>query len=161
MDARRRLSVEERARPSAISRFLGYGAVAPVAILVVGAIVLEGALAALARQLAVLWGAAILVFLAGVRRGLSFRTPGGARAIQIATMTWYFAVGLAAALASLATTLPWLGPALTTLGFASLLVLDPAAARRAEAPLFFERLRPPQMGLASALYAVLLVDGVI
>lgn len=157
----RRLSVAERARPSAPSRFLGYGAVAPVAILVVGALALEGAFAALSRQLAVLWGAAILIFLAGVRRGLSFRTPGGARAIQIATMAWYFAVGLAAALASLATTLPWLGPGLATLGFASLLLLDPAAARREEAPLFFERLRPLQMGVASALYAVLLVHGVI
>jgi hypothetical protein len=161
MAPRRRIEAEERARPAALSRFLGWGAVAPVALCLIGVLAFEGAESALARQLGVLWGAAILIFLAGVRRGLSFRTPGGARAAQIATMAWYFVVGLAAALASLATAPPWLGPALALAGFASLIALDPPAARRAEAPLFFLRLRPPQMGTASALYAAMLVASVV
>lgn len=156
MDERRRIAAEERASPSALSSLLGWSAVAPIALCLAGVLALDGALSALARQLGVLWGAAILVFLAGVRRGLSFRTPGGARAAQLATMGWYFLVGLSAALASLATAIPWLGPALALAAFASLVLLDPPAARREEAPLFFARLRPAQMGTASALYAAML-----
>ena len=45
--------------------------------------------------LAQLWGSAILIFLAGVRRGLSFFTGGGERPVQIATMIWLFLLGLA------------------------------------------------------------------
>jgi hypothetical protein len=44
------------------------------------------------------WGSAILIFLGGVRRGLSFRTPGGPTKAQIATMFWLFGLGLLALL---------------------------------------------------------------
>ena len=50
-------------------------------------------------------GAAILLFLAGVRRGLSFRTPGGATAGQIAASLWYFAAGFGFLLCGLFMTL--------------------------------------------------------
>ncbi len=92
------------------------------------------------------WGGAILTFLAGVRRGVSFRTPGGVTAAQIATMLWLFCLGFAAVgLTALA--LPRAAALLLLLGYLSLAVLDPAAARRLEAPLYFARLRPVQMAV--------------
>ena len=100
------------------------------------------ALAALALRLAVLWGAALLLFLAGVRRGLSFRTPGGPRLSQLGMMLGLFLAGLLALLLPLAWAL-----LLLWAGFLALLVLDPVAARREEAPLYFARLRPPQMAV--------------
>ncbi|KQT58621.1 hypothetical protein ASG52_21030 [Methylobacterium sp. Leaf456] len=97
--------------------------------------------------LTLLWGCAILLFLSGVRRSVSVRTEGGARATQIVTMLGPFLLGFAALVAfapgSVVTAL-----ILLMLGFTAIAVLDPIAARRGEAPLFFERLRPFQMPLA-------------
>lgn len=45
---------------------------------------------------------------------------------------------------------------LLILGFLSLTILDPIAARRGEAPLFFARLRPAQIPLAILGLAALL-----
>ena len=92
-------------------------------------------------RLTIIWGGGILAFLAGVRRGLSFRTPGGEAFAQIATMLWLFMLAVAA-LAS-----PWLVSAATMLlvGYISVAILDPRAAARQEVPLFFARLRPLQM----------------
>jgi hypothetical protein len=66
-------------------------------------------------------------------------------------MLWLFCGGLAAVL------LP-LGPALWLLLalYLSLAVLDPLAATAGEVPLYFRRLRPPQMGVA-----VLCVGGMV
>jgi hypothetical protein len=97
---------------------------------------------ALALEGARLLGAALMLFFAGVRRGLSFRTEGGPRAAQIAMTLWLFALGLATLPAP-----PQLACAWLAVGFASLLVLDPLAARRGEVPLYFARLRPPQMAV--------------
>jgi len=89
----------------------------------------------------IIFASLLLCFFAGVRRGLSFRQPGGARASQILTMLWLFVAGLAAALS------PWPLPALLllVLGFASLMVLDRIAARRDEVPAYFGRLRSTQL----------------
>ena len=124
-----------------LSLFFGYGAMVPFVLLALAAWLLGGDVAALAVRLAILWGGAILVFLAGVRRGLSFRTEGGPTAVQIATMLWLFGLGL------LALAVPSTGVALVLLlaGYLSLAALDPWAARRGEAPPFFVRLRPLQM----------------
>ena len=104
---------------------------------------------AAALALTLFWGAAIVTFLAGVRRGVSFRTPGGATAAQIATMLWLFCLGFAAiVLTALALPLP--ATLLLVLGFLSLAILDPIAARRLEAPLYFARLRPVQMAIPLA-----------
>ena len=105
------------------------------------------ALAALAMDLVVLWGAAILMFLAGVRRGLSFRTPGCGwgrsrsilRKLAVLVLPERVALGLLLA------------------GYASLWLLDPRAARRAEAPLYFARLRPWQMVVPVVCLGVVLV----
>ena len=100
----------------------------------------------LALNLTLFWGAAIVIFLSGVRRGVSFRTPGGPTFAQIAMMLWLFVAGFVSLIATI-----WAYPLTATLieiaGFASLAVLDPIAAKRAEAPLFFERLRPAQMAI--------------
>ena len=94
----------------------------------------------------VLWGGAVLCFLSGVRRGLSFRAVGGPTLLQLAVFAWLFAAGLAALV------VPWPALALLILimGFGSLVWLDPAAAERGEAPLYFARLRPWQMAVPVA-----------
>lgn len=98
------------------------------------------------------WGAVLLIFFAGVRRGLSFFTAGGPRWSQIATMFWFFLLGCAALLLAPAIAYP-----LILVGYGSVALLDPPAARRGEAPAFFEQLRPPQMLVALIGQAALLV----
>lgn len=98
-------------------------------------------------DLTALWGCAVLLFLSGVRRGISFRTEGGATLGQIATMLGLFGLGVLA-LAALFRGQPAAALLLLVGGYAVILVLDPVAARRGEAPLFFARLRPAQMPLA-------------
>jgi hypothetical protein len=94
--------------------------------------------------LAIWWAAALLIFIAGVRRGLTFRAPAGARAADLASMLWLFVLGAGA----LALPRPLLSLALLVVGYASVMVLDPAAARVGIAPVHFARLRPPQMAVA-------------
>ena len=99
-----------------------------------------------ALAMTLFWGAAIVTFLAGVRRGVSFRTPGGATASQIITMLWLFCCGFISIVLT-ALSMPMMATALLIVGFLSLEVLDPIAARKLEAPLSFARLRPAQMAV--------------
>ena len=99
-----------------------------------------------ALSITLFWGCAILTFLSGVRRGVSFRTPGGVTAAQVATMLWLFGLGFSAIVLT-ALALPVWAAALLILGYLSLQVLDPIAARKLEAPLYFARLRPVQMAI--------------
>jgi hypothetical protein len=95
------------------------------------------------------------VFFAGVNRGLSFRQPGGPALAQVATMFWLFLIGMAALL------MPWAASlVLLVTGYASMIVIGPAAAWRAEAPRYFARLRPWQMLLPVASLGVLLFKAV-
>ena len=95
------------------------------------------------------WAAAILLFLAGVRRGLAFREPGGPTPGQLGAAIGLFLPGLGALLA------PRGARGLLMAGYAGLALLDPLAARQGEAPAFFSRLRPVQAGVAVlALLAV-------
>ena len=114
----------------------------PFPLLAAGAWVLPPDAAALSARAAVLWGAAIVLFLSGVRRGLSFRTEGGPRWTQLATFALLFGLGLAALVAPA----PW-PVALLVLAFGAAWILDPLAARAGEAPLYFGRLRPWQMAV--------------
>jgi hypothetical protein len=102
------------------------------------------------------WGCAILTFLSGVRRGVSFRTPGGETAAQIVTMLWLFCLGFVA-LVLTALALPVWAAALLTIGYLSLAILDPIAARKLEAPLYFARLRPVQMAIPVLCFLVTIV----
>ena len=92
------------------------------------------------------WGCAILTFLSGVRRGVSFRTPGGVTAAQIVTMLWLFCLGFAAIVLT-AVAMPVSAAVLLLAGYLTLGVFDPIAAHKLEAPLYFARLRPAQMAI--------------
>lgn len=124
---------------------------------------IPGAAGALFADLTLLWGAAILTFLAGVRRGVSFRTERGPTRAQLGATVWYFVLGaLALVLVGLSdglggTAAKASAAALLGVGYASMIVLDPHAARHGEAPLFFQRLRPVQMMLPSISFAIVLV----
>ncbi len=98
-----------------------------------------------AVPLARVWAAAILIFIAGVARGLSFFTEGGPRLSQLAVMLWRFLCGRAA----LVVPSIWAFPILAA-GYLSALAYDPHAARHGEAPRVFAALRPPQMIVALA-----------
>lgn len=89
------------------------------------------------------WAAVILIFLAGVVRGLSFLTDGGPRASQVIVMGLRFWCGLAALLLP-----PILAMPVLAAGYLSALLYDPFAARTGAAPRYFAKLRPPQMVVA-------------
>lgn len=97
-----------------------------------------------------LWAAAILLFLAGVTRGLSFFTEGGPRPAQLGIMLARFTCGfLALALPMLPVGVaPFLSWLLLFAGYLTVLLFDPPAARQGMAPRYFARLRGPQMFVA-------------
>lgn len=142
---------EPRAVP-VLSLVLGYGAAVPFWLGAAAAWLADGEVAAAAVYAVILWGGLILAFLSGVRRGLSFRTEGGPRPGQIVVSMALFGAALAAFL------LPWTWAALAVMivAYGSLAAIDPRAARRGEAPLFFVRLRPVQMPLIVVALAVCL-----
>ena len=154
---RRTLEVTERPDVPWLSIVFGYGPMVPFAIGALAAWTFKGAIRVEAVLLTVVWASSILAFLSGVRRGLSFRTEGGPALAQIATMFCTFVLALAALVAGVHG-LPAASAALLLVGFAAILVLDPIAARDGQAPLFFARLRPPQLSIAVASLAVLLAD---
>lgn len=133
-----------------LSLVLGFGPVALIVLLALLAFALPLRGQWIAVALAQLWAASILVFLAGVRRGLSFFTDGGPRPAQIVTSLWLFVWGIA----GLALPAPFAFPALIV-GYGTIALTDPSAARRGEVPAYFARLRPPQMALAALGLAAL------
>lgn len=150
----RRIPVTERTEVPTLAVVFGFG---PMLHLVAGAGLawwLRGEAGETVLFPTILWGCAILLFLSGVRRGLSFRMERGETVAQIATMLGLFGLGFAALLAAAF----GMSPAallLLMVGFAAIAVLDPIAARRGEAPLFMARLRPMQMPLAILSLATL------
>ena len=146
------ITVIERRQIPLDGLLLGFGAMLPFPIALAALWLGDAATGALAVAATKTWGAAILIFLAGVRRGLSFRTPGGPRPTQVGMALWLFVSGLAP------TVLPAF-PALSLIlaGYASLLVLDPIAARHDETPLYFARLRPWQMAIPVTAITLMLV----
>lgn len=134
---RPRIDTPERTPP--LSLLLGYGPA--LVILVAGALAL--AQVPYALTFGCIWAAAILIFLAGVVRGLSFFTDGGPRLTQVAVMMARFLCGLVALVLP-----PILATPLLAAGYLTSLLYDPAAARSGAAPRYFARLRPPQMAIA-------------
>lgn len=106
-------------------------------------------------MLTTLWAGAILVFLSGVRRAVSFRTERGPRPAQIAPMRGLFSLGFIALIAA-ACGEPSAALSLLIPGYAAIAILDPIAARRGEAQ-FLCALRPLQMPVAIIGLAILLV----
>jgi uncharacterized membrane protein len=64
--------------------------IVPLAIAVIAVWFTGPKLFVVAVEAAILWSAILFFFLAGVRRGLSFFTEGGAQPAQILTMFWLF-----------------------------------------------------------------------
>ncbi|WP_183434706.1 DUF3429 domain-containing protein [Methylobacterium sp. R2-1] len=145
---------EPRAVPW-LSVVFGYGPMLPFVAGAVLVWVLRGPTAEAVFTLTLLWACAILLFLSGVRRGVSFRTEGGATLAQIATMLSLFLLGYGAVIA-FARGEPAIALGLLIVGFTEIAILDPIAARRGEVPLYFERLRPAQIPLAVLSLAALL-----
>jgi RsiW-degrading membrane proteinase PrsW (M82 family) len=93
------------------------------------------------RTLAVMWGASLITFFAGVRRGLTFSETGGGKPGEIATMLGLFFLGVVS--------LFLVSPLLAAIGLAAVGVLDALAGRKLEAPPYFAAFRPVQMALGA------------
>lgn len=126
------------------SLVFGYGPVLPLPIAALMAWTLPPPVPTVAMWLAIWWGASILIFLAGVRRGRSFHGDAETPVAPLIAMIWLFVLGAGAFVCPT----PLMSLVLLTIGYASIAVLDPMAARKGEAPPHFARLRPPQMGIA-------------
>ncbi len=153
----RSIEVSERPEVPWLSILLGYGPMLPLVAGAAASWLVRGSWHGEIVLVTMIWADCILAFLAGVRRGLSFRTEGGPAPAQIATMFCLFVLALASLLALVhGFARSAVGCALV--GFAAIMVLDPIAARRGQAPLFFARLRPPQIVIAVASLAALLAS---
>ena len=117
---------------------LAYAAMVPILLGAAAYLLLH---TSVVLHLMLAWSGAVLCFLSGVRRGLSFRQEGGPLLLQLATMLWLFVLGAASLLS------PWSIPslALQILGYGTMALYDPIAAREGEVPLYFRKLRPFQM----------------
>jgi hypothetical protein len=140
----RALEVRETAEGHLLDRVLGWGAIAPLAACAVAAWLSAGSVRAVVMSLAIIWGGAVLVFLAGVRRGLGFHAPGGMRSSQIVFMLWTFAL----AFGSMIALQPLTSLGLLMLGYAGMALSARAATLREEVPIFSAGLRPVQMSIA-------------
>jgi hypothetical protein len=90
----RRLLITEHSDVPVLSILLGYGPMVPFVVGAALACVTKGALKDIFILCTVIWGGSTLSFLAGVRRGLSFRTESGPTVMQIASMFVLFVLAL-------------------------------------------------------------------
>lgn len=136
------------------SRIFGYGPMLPLIGAAIGVWTLPPPWPGIALRLALIWGAAILIFVAGVRRGYGFGAAGASTTVEIVTMLVYFVPG------SLALVLAMYGHFTVALpllmaGFAAVAILDRGAALTGDAPAHFARMRVPQMTFAVVALATL------
>lgn len=142
-----------------LSIVFGYGPMLPLVLAALGAWLLPHPWPLLAVRLAIVWGALILSFIGGVRRGFGFARDGASTAGEIVAAVAYVT------LAGLALVVPRASAALALLvvGYLLAAMLDARAARAGDAPSHFARLRPPQLGVGAvalaALWAWLLFGG--
>lgn len=129
------------------SLVFGYGPMIPFVAAVAGAWLLDAPWPGMAIVLAIIWGALILSFVAGVRRGYGFGSRVASTRAEIVSMIAYFVpAGLSLVIVSLGHPAPALW--VLVVGFALVILLDRRAARNGDAPAYFSRLRPPQMSIA-------------
>lgn len=126
------------------SLIFGFGPVLPLPIAAILAWTLAPPGPMVVTWLAIGWGSAILIFLSGVRRGLSFDGDAETPPRALLVMIWLFLLGFG----GLVSLTPLISLTLLAIGYASVAILDPIAARRGEAPPHFARLRPVQMAIA-------------
>ncbi len=125
------------------SYLLGYGPMMPFVAAAIGVWTMPQPWPLIATRLALAWGVTILVFVAGVRRGTSFYTPGGPSPAELASALTIFAIGFVALLLP-----PNWALGLLALGYVIDSVVDALAGRSALAPRYFATLRPTQMSIA-------------
>ncbi len=140
------ITVNEPLRSPPVDVFLAYAAIVPITAGALALFVFPDWSRAI-LPLTLVWAGAIVTFLSGVRRGVSFRMPDGATIGQLAMMGWLFLAGLSSILLAGIQSFS-LATGILLLAYVSLGVLDPIAARKGEAPRSFAGLRPYQMGLA-------------
>ena len=126
---------------------LGLGPASMIVSGAVLAVIVRHDLQTVSLQLTTAYAAAMLTFMAGVRRGLSFRSERFPTLPKLATTFLYFGLALAALAGVVLDHLQVAASALT-IGFAAAMIADPIAATGGDAPFFFRRLRPPQMIVA-------------
>jgi len=136
--------MKERALIPLRSLALGFGAMVPLAAAAVASVAVPALRVGPVPRAGIVWGGTVLAFLGGVRRGLSFFTPGGATRPQMFGMARLFGFAFAGLLSP---SRP-LACSLLALGFADVAVKDPELAQRGNAPAFFAELRPPQTAIA-------------
>ncbi|MCD2323012.1 DUF3429 domain-containing protein [Sphingomonas sp. IC-56] len=140
-------SQPDSARIPTASIVFGFGPMLPIAAAAIGAWTLPSPWPQMAVQLAIIWAAIILAFVAGVRRGYGFGAPGASTPRAIIAMLLYFVpAGLALVCARFDA--PVAALALLTFGYLLVIVFDRHAARSGDAPAHFARLRGPQMLIA-------------
>ncbi len=140
----RPVTVVDAAHASVLDQLLAWAAMTPLVLGAVAAWLTAGDIQSAAMSLVIIWGGAVLAFLAGVGRGLSFRTPGGASWSQIAMMLWTFTL----AVGSMIALRPLTSLALLIVGFTSIGLSARILAAREQTPPFFASLRPGQMTVA-------------
>jgi hypothetical protein len=128
----------------------------PFVAAAVGAWTLPASWLAVAVRLAIIWGALILALVAGVRRGYGFGSPEASTSVAIRTMLVYFVpAGVALIFAGVGIDTAALG--VLAIGFSLVMVLDPRAAKKGDAPSHFAALRGVQMAMAVMSLLVLIV----
>jgi hypothetical protein len=142
---------DQARRVPAASVLLGAGAMLPIVAGSLGALGVAGWAPWLIHAVTI-WAAAVLSFLGGVRRGLSFRHSGGPTVGEVAASLWLFSCGLVALAARQAA----VSLVVLLVGYVSVAILDSAAARHAEAPRYFAYFRPLQMVLPILSFVLLL-----
>ncbi|UAK25388.1 DUF3429 domain-containing protein [Sphingomonas nostoxanthinifaciens] len=133
----------ETARIPRIELLFAYGPVLLIVAAGAGCWLLPPLYAGASLAAGVIWASAILAFLAGVTRGLSFFTAGGPQRGQLAEMMWLYVLAFGSMIAPTAIAL-----VLLVMGYATIALYDPQAAKRGWAPAHFARLRLPQMIVA-------------
>lgn len=138
--------MNQRARIPIDSIVFGYGPMLPLVVAGIAAWVLGPGWGLIAVRLAIVWGALILSFIGGVRRGFGFATPDASTLVEIVTAVGYFTI------AGLALVVPFVSTSLAMLaaGYALAALLDWRAALAGNAPAHFANLRPPQLLLGCA-----------
>lgn len=133
----------EDTRIPTLSLIFGFGPMLPFLVALLGIWLAPPPWPMVALTLVLVWGALILSFVGGVRRGFGFGQAKAMTGIEIATMIPYVV------LAGLGLLLPpFYGLLVLAAGFALAAVLDTLAALRGNAPGFFAKLRPMQFPIA-------------
>jgi len=135
---------------------LGYGPMLPLVAAGLGAWLLPAPWPFWAEHLGIIWGALILAFIAGVRRGFGFGNAGASKGAEIATSILYFTLaGLALVVGRNSQAL-----LLLLLGYVAAGFLDRRAALAGNAPAYFAALRLRQLLIGAAGIAALLARAI-